>query len=154
LQAGGLTTLCFTVSRRFNLWGTVLVNAEAHKTTLQLVQTLAHENSHMHLFAAALDSPLVLNPEEERYPSPLRLDPRPMDGIYHATYVTARMHYVLSRLLASGSLSPAQIGEAELARANHVKAFAEGYEVVSSHGNLTGLGQSLLAGAYEYMRST
>jgi hypothetical protein len=137
----------------FYLWGTVILNAECHKTTVEIVQALAHETSHMHLFAAALDSPLVQNPEEERYHSPLRDDPRPMDGIYHATYVTARMHYVLSRLLASGVLSPAQVEEAKLASASHVGSFREGYEVVSSHGNLTELGQGLLSAAHAYMRS-
>ncbi len=75
-----------------------------------------------------------------------------MDGIYHATYVTARMHYVLSRLLASGALTPAQVEEAKTASANHVKSFREGYEVVSSQGNLTELGQGLLSPAHDYMR--
>jgi hypothetical protein len=135
----------------FYLWGTILLNAEGHKTALEVVQTLAHESSHMHLFAAALDSPLVENSEDDRYHSPLRLDPRPMDGIYHATYVTARMHYVLSRLLASGTLSPALIEETNKALAGHVKSYCEGYEVVSSHGQLTDLGQGLLSRAHAYM---
>jgi hypothetical protein len=137
----------------FFLWGTVLINAEGHKTTLGVVQTLTHESSHMHLFAVALDSPLVHNSDEERYQSPLRVDPRPMDGIYHATYVTARMHYVLSRLLASGALSPAQVEEAKIACANHVKSYREGYEVVCSKGNLSELGQGLLNCAHDYMRA-
>ena len=75
-----------------------------------------------------------------------------MDGIYHATYVTARMHYVLSRLIASGALSPAQVEEAKIACANHVKSYREGYDVVCSHGNLSELDQGLLHFAHEYMR--
>jgi hypothetical protein len=136
----------------FYLWGTVVLNAEGHTTALEIAQTLAHETSHMHLFAAALDSPLVRNPDDERYHSPLRIDPRPMDGIYHATYVTARMHYVVSHLLASGILSPAQVEEAKAACASHVKSFSEGYREVSSHGNLTELGHGLLSSAHDYMR--
>jgi hypothetical protein len=136
----------------FYLWGTVFLNAQGHKTALEVAQTLAHESSHMHLFAAALDSPLVENPDEERYASPLRLDARPMDGIYHAAYVSARMHYVLSRLLASGVLSPAQTEEANAACANHIRSFRSGYDVVVAHGNLTPLGQSLLANAHSYMQ--
>jgi hypothetical protein len=135
----------------FYLWGTVLLNAEGHKTPLEVTQTLAHESSHMHLFAAALDSPLVENADEERFASPLRQDPRPMDGIYHATYVTARMHYVLLKLLASGVLSEAQTEEAKKACANHVKSFREGYETVLAHGNLTELGKGLLSQAHAYM---
>lgn len=136
----------------FYLWGTVLLNAESHKTTLEVVQTLAHETSHMHLFAVALDSPLVENPESERYHSPLRLDPRPMDGIYHATYVAARMHYVIGRLLSSGALSAAKRDEAVKAAANHVASFKEGYDVVRSHGRLTELGEGLLTHAHAYMQ--
>ena len=34
-----------------------------------------------------IDELFVLNPDWERFPSPLREDPRPMDGIYHATFV-------------------------------------------------------------------
>ena len=136
----------------FYLWGTVLLNAESHKTTLDVVQTLAHETSHMHLFAVALDSPLVENPETERYHSPLRMDPRPMDGIYHATYVAARMHYAVSRLLTSDALSAAQREDAVKAVASHVASFAEGYDVVRSHGRLTELGESLLARAHAYMQ--
>jgi predicted DNA-binding protein with PD1-like motif len=63
------------------------------------------------------------------------------------------MHYVHSGLLASGSLSPAEVEEAKAASANHVKSFREGSEVVSSHGNLTERGQGLLSYAHDYMRS-
>jgi hypothetical protein len=135
----------------FYLWGTVLLNAHGHKTALEVVQTIAHESAHMYLFAAALDSPLVENPDVDRYHSPLRLDPRPMDGIYHATFVTARMHYVLARILASGTLPTALLEEATTALATQVKAYRECYEVVSSHGNLTELGQGLLSRAHAYM---
>jgi hypothetical protein len=151
--SGGVgDNLVFHGISSFYLWGTVVLNAEGHQTAVEVAQTLAHESSHMHLFAVALDSPLVRNPDEERYHSPLRLDLRPMDGIFHATYVTARMHYVLSRLLASGILSPAQVEQAQAASANHVKSFRQGYEEVCSHGQLTELGQGLLASAHDYMR--
>ena len=96
----------------FCLWGAIMMNAEGHKTALEVLQTLAHESSHMHLFGVALNSPLVLNDDDERYKSPLRFDPRPMDGIYHAVYVSARMHYALTRVLSSGVLSPTQVEEA------------------------------------------
>jgi hypothetical protein len=151
--SGGVgETLMFHGISSFYLWGTVILNAEGHKTTLEVIQTLAHESSHMHLFAVALDSPLVRNPEDERYHSPLRVDPRPMDGIYHATYVTARMHYVLTRLIASGALSAAQLEEAKTACGNHVKSFREGYESVSSQGVLTDLGRDLMSRAHDYMQ--
>jgi hypothetical protein len=150
-HGGDGDNLIFHGISSFYLWGTVVLSAEGHNTALEVAQTLAHETSHMHLFAAALDSPLVHNSDDERYHSPLRIDPRPMDGIYHATYVTARMHYVVSHLLASGILSPAQVEEAKTACASHVRAFSEGYREVSSHGHLTELGRGLLCSAHDYM---
>lgn len=135
----------------FCLWGAILMNAEGHKTVLEVLQTLAHESSHMHLFGVALDSPLVLNDEDERYKSPLRFDPRPMDGIYHAVYVSARMHYALGRLLTSGILSPAQVEEARAACAIHVKSFREGIAVVEAEGKLSELGHHLMSEAKSYM---
>lgn len=107
----------------------------------------------MHLFGVALDSPLVLNDDDQRYKSPLRLDPRAMDGIYHATYVSARMHYALARLLGAGVLSSAQVAEAEAACAAHVKSFREGLTTVEAEGNLSELGRDLMAQAKAYMSS-
>ena len=150
--SGGIgDKLVFQGISSFYLWGTVFLNAKGHETALKVVQTLAHESSHMHLFAAALDGPLVQNPDDDRYHSPLRLDPRPMDGIYHATYVTARMHYALSRLRSSGTLSIALVEEASEELAGHVRAFREGYEVISAHGKLTEIGWGLLLRSHAYM---
>ncbi len=135
----------------FCLWGAVILNAEGHKTTLEVLQTLAHESSHMHLFGAALDSPLVLNDDDERYKSPLRFDPRPMDGIYHAVYVSARMHYALTRLLASNVISPVQTEEARAACLVHVNSFREGLAMVEAEGKLSDLGHELMSQAKSYM---
>ena len=38
-----------------------------------------------------LDEPLVQNAPDESYHSPLRADDRPMDGVFHATLVCARL---------------------------------------------------------------
>src|ERR1700730_8937967 len=49
------------------------------------------------------------------------------------------------------NLTPALTEEANKALAGHVKSYREGYEVVSSHGQLTDLGQGLLSRAHAYM---
>ncbi|MBL6431916.1 MAG: hypothetical protein HPM95_15385 [Alphaproteobacteria bacterium] len=59
-----------------------------------------HEAAHGTLFAMSPVEFYVFNPENERYSSPLRLDPRPLDGIYHATFVLARMHIAMRELVA------------------------------------------------------
>jgi hypothetical protein len=135
----------------FFLWGAFLMNAKGHQTLLGVMETLAHESSHLHLFGVAVDGPLVLNPDNELYPSPLRFDPRPMDGLYHATYVSARMHYTLASLLESGVLDAEQRSHAETAMRDHVRNFRSGLATVESRGSLTDLGADLMAKAREYI---
>ena len=79
---------------------------------LSLLETLAHEAAHSLLFGIQISGPLVLNPDDARFASPLRVDLRPMDGVYHATFVSARMHFAMQELLASGLLK----GEADRPR--------------------------------------
>ena len=135
----------------FCLWGAIVMNAEGHKTALEVLQTLAHESSHMHLFGVALNSPLVLNEDDERYKSPLRFDPRPMDGIYHAVYVSARMHYALTSVLRSGVLSPTQVEQTRAACLTHVKSFRGGLATVQAEGQLSELGRELMPHAKSCM---
>ena len=69
------------------------------RSDLDMVQALAHESAHLLLFGMCADGPLLENANDDhRYSSPLRTDSRPMDGIVHATFVTARMCCALSQL--------------------------------------------------------
>jgi HEXXH motif-containing protein len=135
----------------FMLWGAVILNVQGAKSVLDMVQTLAHESGHNLLFALCAYGPLHDNDDSERYASPLRTDIRPMDGIVHATYVTARMHQAVQRLLDAGALTEDQAVEAGKALAGHVKGFASGMETVSRHAKLTPLGREVMDGAIRYM---
>ena len=73
-------------------------------TVLDTAQALAHESGHNLLFGFCASESLVENADEELFASPLRADPRPMDGVFHATYVVARMHQTLTRLLEANVL--------------------------------------------------
>ena len=59
---------------------------------------LIHEQSHLYVHLINNDDPIVLNPRE-RYQSPLREEKRPLIGVYHATFVLARVYYVLTKAL-------------------------------------------------------
>ena len=99
----------------------------------------------------AIDEPLVTNPLDERYSSPLRADPRPMDGVYHAAYVLARMHYASSRLHSSGILDQ----DDSAIVASRIKGYgslaADGLATIRRHGRLTDMGEAILRGAEDYM---
>jgi len=135
----------------FQLWGALLLNTDFHPTEQAIVEVVAHESAHSLLFGFCTDEPLVFNDDADLYPSPLRRDPRPMDGIYHATFVSARMHWAMSRLLESASLSEGGREEARAAREADRKNFEAGYTVVSSYGDLSETGQRLMEGARAYM---
>jgi hypothetical protein len=135
----------------YMMWGAVLLNARGQKNVLDTAQALAHESGHNLLFGFSASGPLVENPDEELFSSPLRKDPRPMDGVFHATYVVARMHQTLSRLLASGVLDDAQVEFAKADLEQHRKNFDLGDSVVREGGRLTAVGKEAIEAARGYM---
>lgn len=74
-----------------------------------------------------------------------------MDGIYHATYVSARMHWAMSRLLETDLLEGNARDEAIEARDADAVNFEKGLGVIDEHGRLSPVGEGLLEGAREYL---
>ena len=149
--SSGPGVLHFDGAASFMLWGAVYLNAASHETTVEMVQALAHECAHSLLFGLSTDGPLVQNDEGERFASPLRTDPRPIDGILHATFVTARMHQAVARLLGAEALAGSDRAEAERALATNAELFARGLATLDQHARLTPIGAAALAGARAYM---
>ena len=141
----------FDGGSHFQLWGALFLNGDFHKDRIAMVEVLAHESAHSLLFGFCTEEFLVDNADDELFASPLRPDPRPMDGIYHATFVSARMHWALDRLLSSGVLDASGRERAIAANAANAVNFRSGYSVVAAHGRLTELGRRLMAGASDYM---
>ncbi len=69
------------------------------------IEHLVHEIAHLRLELLRVHDVLVHNDLVPRYAAPFRRDPRPMLGVYHATFVVARMMSVL-RKLADGGHGP------------------------------------------------
>ncbi|WP_373354007.1 aKG-HExxH-type peptide beta-hydroxylase [Pseudoroseicyclus sp. CXY001] len=137
----------FDGASHFQFWGMVLLNPKHHPTPLAVVEVLAHETGHALLFGLTRDEPLVLNPDDELFSSPLRRDPRPMDGIYHATFVSARMAWTMERLAESDLISADERDRVRKAAAQDRENFVKGLGTVREHGRLTATGQRILAGA-------
>lgn len=142
----------FDGASHYQFWGLLLLNPKHHKTPLACVEVLAHEASHSLLFGLTVDEPLVFNPDDELYVSPLRPDPRPMDGIYHATYVSARMAWAMERMaeVLGGAEREAALDAARRDREN----FAKGLGTVKSDGRLSETGQKIMAAAEAAMATT
>ena len=144
-------TRSFDGASTFYLWGAVFLNV-ADATRLDLAQQIAHEAGHLLLFGLMMGQPLTENHRSERYASPLRQDPRPMEGVVHAAFVLARMSYALRRFLRSGALS---LEEAERARqdlATHHDRFFDSLPVIMSYARFRPGGDAIFHGAVEYMR--
>jgi HEXXH motif-containing protein len=135
------------------MWGGLFLNATSHDTLVGMVEVMAHECGHILLYACAADEALVENEDEEVFASPLRQDPRPMDGIYHATFVSARMHWAMSSLLASALLDEPSRLAAQNARDQDVENFWSGFEIVSRHGRLTATGREVMREAQAWMET-
>ncbi len=138
----------------FMLWGLVIVNVERYATAADLVQGLTHEAAHLLLYAHSIREPLVTNPIDERYTSPLRSDPRPMDGIIHATFVSARLYYVNARLreVTSTSFAPVPLEELDRRLAMLRGLYLGGVKTLRDHGKLTATGRYILEESLDYMK--
>jgi HEXXH motif-containing protein len=135
----------------YMMWGAILLNARGQANVLDTAQALAHESGHNLLFGFAADGPLVDNPDEELFASPLRSDPRPMDGVFHATYVVARMHQTVARLLAAGILDAEARAAARADLATHRRNFEAGDRIIREGGRLTEVGEAAIGAARAYM---
>ena len=116
-----------------------------------MFQTLAHESTHNFLLGHSAHGALVLNDTKQLYPSPLRMDDRPMDGMYHATFVLARMNYALQRLLDANILAAEEVEEAQAAQQRNAQAFQRGLETVNQHAKLSDMGKTSIQDAQVYM---
>ena len=132
-------------------WGSILINSSAQPTTVVLCESIIHEGAHNVLFGTSPVEFHIRNGPDELRKSPLRVDPRPLDGIYHATFVLARMCYGMREFAASPKLDPALRAEARERADEALKLFWDGYAVLDEHADYTKDGRAIMAAAHEYM---
>jgi len=146
----GAATRAFEGASSFMLWGAVVLNVDRHPTPLDVAAGLVHEAAHQLLFGLSQDAPLVENPRGEKFPSPLRRDPRPMLGVFHATFVCARLVQAYRRLHeAAGAADRAAItGRLE----DQKRQFWDGHEIMRRHASLTANGAAIMGEALAFMR--
>lgn len=133
---GGVTSLM--------VWGGSFVNVEVYKSRWDAAQFLVHEITHSLLFGLSCDELLVLNSANEHYKSPLRTDLRPMDGIFHATMVCARLAAFNRDWANSGFVDLGDRDRCEKAAVSNAERFRDGVAVIRQHGELSELGRRLV----------
>lgn len=141
----------------FGLWGALTINAETHREWPQFYRQIVHETGHNLLFAVAREEPLMDAGASIRRRSPLREDPRPLDGIFHAAYVSAREAIALEALLQRheqvGNLTPDEADAIHDALELSVVAFWDCVETLrgGDADGPTALGSAVLADCEAFM---
>src|SRR5260221_14334319 len=62
------------------------------------IEHVVHEAFHIYLNCLMASDPIILNSREKCFMSPLRVDPRSMIGVFHATYVSASVSQTFFKL--------------------------------------------------------
>jgi hypothetical protein len=127
------------------LWGAIFLDPIG-VSRIGIAEMLVHEAAHCLLTALSNAEQLTANPADERYSSPLRLDPRPMEGIVHAAFVLGRMIMGLDLLSTATTLTAEERAEIADRRAASVLLLLQGVETIRAHGILTPIGAKALAG--------
>lgn len=137
----------------FMVWGAGFMNVEAFKSPWEVASFLVHETTHSLLFALGCDEVLVKNPVEDNYTSPLRRDPRPMDGIFHATVVCARVLDFHRRCIDTevSGVAPQTLIEEQIAAG--VTRYQSGRRVIDEHGLLSARAQNILETCDQFLNA-
>jgi hypothetical protein len=139
---------CFDGASPYQLWSAIFLNAQGLNDPFWLMEAMVHESAHVLLFAWSKDEPLVLNPGTERFDSPLRDDQRPMDGLYHAVFVLARLAWFMERVAQTSGVPESTQIRARSCGQVHAQRFMEGYRTVETRGQLTQTGRQLMQDAW------
>ena len=133
--------LYLTVLREGQEWTTYLEN-------------IVHEAAHHYLFAVWTIDRIIERDGNKFYPSPLRTEPRPMSGIYHAMFVLARTIRVLNIFRSIPEYAPdvqrMSTGYNQSKNsASLEEKFLAAYKTVRENSILTPIGEKLLEGCRE-----
>jgi HEXXH motif-containing protein len=126
------------------VWGAVLIDVGARPDRIRVLSVLAHEATHQFLFGLARSEPLVTNPVRERFSTQLRPTPRPMNAIFHSTYVSGRIHALFEILRSRARLSEGESAlVAEISDLQR-RRFQQGCELILERAGLTDLGRRVI----------
>lgn len=105
------------------------------------LEQIIHEVAHLCLDQLMAFDPLVLNKQDEKYDSPIRRDKRPMRGVFHATFVLARL------VIFFNELNELQ-GEDEVSKVGRIRSLKGllkvGVDTIKKYASLTPLGNQIL----------
>jgi hypothetical protein len=128
--------------------GMVFINGEYNPSWVFLLDKYVHEAAHTYLFLINQEELLVLNDPKELYPSPLRQDTRPMEGVYHALFVLMSLLHVFSRIMENQELMQSDSKEIIKLMKMCSAGLGKSYTTVMHQGKLTPIARFLLEDGY------
>jgi len=141
----------FGAASTFFLWGLSIVNAEPRRDLVPMLDILIHESGHLLLFGLAAGEALAENGAERRT-SPLRRDPRPIEGIFHAAFVATRVHAASTRLLHAPGIGEGVAAALAREREASGQAGRAGLATLAEHAIPTPRGREVMGALEDYWR--
>lgn len=140
----------FNGASTFFLWGATTLNARSQQGIIKTIDTLVHEASHLLLFGLVAGGSLSNNDPAARYASPLREDPRPIDGVFHATFVATRVHRAMTRLRARPDIPGHLFADLDHRASINATAARTGLDILDEHLQPTPAGRDILHAMVAY----
>lgn len=121
------------------------------KDDLFILDKIIHESAHQILLSVMIHDEVVLNSDDERYPSPLRTGLRTMNGIYHAAFVLYRIARFFNQIIKKQNTQYSY--DDLISHINKNKEqFLACYDVISKNGKLTNLGSAIIENCYKELK--
>lgn len=143
---GPKTRSSFGGAAVFDAFGSVLMNPRMLHDTASTALSLVHETSHQQMFLFHLNDPVILNDEQAVYQSPLRKQSRPMEGVFHAMWVSGRMAQAANDIMISDPPENTVLSLSQL-KDTAITNFHDCAETVAKHGLLSEFGTKLFTDA-------
>ncbi|ARE66278.1 HEXXH motif domain-containing protein [Moraxella catarrhalis] len=137
----------------FDKLGCIFFNEEifVDKDDLFVLDKIIHESAHQILLSVMIHDEVVLNSDDERYPSPLRTGLRTMNGIYHAAFVLYRIARFFNQIIKKQNTQYSY--DDLISHINKNKEqFLACYDVISKNGKLTNLGSAIIENCYKELK--
>ena len=137
----------------FDKLGCIFFNEEifVDQDDLFILDKIIHESTHQILLSVMIHDEVVLNSDDERYPSPLRTGLRTMNGIYHAAFVLYRIARFFNQIIKKQNTQYSY--DDLISHINKNKEqFLACYDVISKNGKLTNLGSAIIENCYKELK--
>jgi|GEM_PF-4390388 len=114
------------------------------KDAFDALDYIIHETAHHYIYALSTIDELVINDFEERFDSPIRKDPRPMLGLFHAAYVLAKLIHFFEKMINRPDLHTFDLKRVTDRLELYRYQYQEGLAIIEQQGQLTEMGQAVM----------